>query len=296
MGPNSSTIYKWSPLPYVVIQSPVSGESYAYNQWDPSRTPITGIATPGVDLSVYDGAGNMIGSGSVTVSGEFSILTTANSGSVLPIRVVPYNNLAGEEKTIDYLTIAPTPMPTASHSSMVYRDPFVLTVSGESSFYAPAPSPVRIRYDLYRNNVFSVSGEYNGTHSFTVSGEDTRIEYYGVDASGTITAIQQREFLYDNVAPTLVHNVTNSIAGVFAQTGSQVSPTAPIITLTGMTSDTFRLRVTNPDTETGITLSGITLDIKTLSGSSYTGTVCIREVGNMDTCGAYGTTTPQLFP
>jgi hypothetical protein len=289
-------IYKWSPLPYVVIQSPVSGEINNYTLWDPSRTPITGIATPGVDLSIYDGAGNMIGSGSVTVSGEFSILTTANSGSVLPIRIVPYNNLAGEEKIIDYLTIAPTPMPTASHSSMVYRDPFVLTISGESSFYAPAPSPVRIRYDLYRNNVFSVSGEYNGTHSFTVSGEDTRIEYYGVDVSGAITATQQREFLYDNIAPSLVHNVANSIAGTFVQTGSQVSPTAPIITLTGMTSNTFRLRVTNPNTETGITLSGVTLDIKTLNGSSYTGTICIRELGSTADCGLPGSTTPQIFP
>ena len=280
-----------------MIQSPVSGESYDYNQWDPSRTPITGIATPGVDLSVYDGAGNMIGSGSVTVSGEFSILTTANSGSALPIRVVPYNNLAGEEKVIDYLNIAPTPMPTASHDSMVYRDPFVLTVSGESSFYGPAPSPTRIRYDLYHNNVFSVSGEFNGAQSFTVSGEDTRIEYYGVDTSGAITATQQREFLYDNIAPSLVHNVTNSIAGVFGQTGSLISATAPIVTLTGMSPTRFIMRVTNPDTETGITLSGVTLDIQTIAlVGSYTGDVCIRELGSTADCGLPGATAPQVFP
>ena len=179
---------------------------------------------------------------------------------------------------------------------MVYRDPFVLTVSGESSFYAPAPSPARIRYDLYRNNVFSVSGEFNGAQSFTVSGEDTRIEYYGVDASGAITATQQREFLYDNVAPTLVHNVTNSIAGAFVQTGSLDTTTAPIVSLTGMSPTRFILRVTNPDTASGITLSGITLDIKTLNGSTYAGDVCVRELGNLNTCGSYGTTAAQSFP
>jgi hypothetical protein len=170
----------------------------------------------------------MIGSGSATVSGEFSILTTANSGSTLPIRVVPYNNLTGEEKTINYLNIAPTPMPTASHDSRVYRDPFIFTVSGESSFYAPAPSPTRIGYDLYSNNIFSVSGEFNSTLSFSVSGENTTIAYYGVDASGAITATQTRDFVYDTTKPTISENVMNAIGGIFITPGNAIFKKATI--------------------------------------------------------------------
>lgn len=66
----------------------------------------------------------------MNVSGEFSILTSANSESVLPIRVVPYTYFLGEEKTIDYVHIPkPAPTPTSSHDSKVYRDPFIFSIS-----------------------------------------------------------------------------------------------------------------------------------------------------------------------
>lgn len=144
---NDSYILEWSEVPYVVVDGPVSGESYISNIWDPAVTPIVGHGNPNMPIAIYDGNGVSLGTGTTDARGDFSITTTASSGSVLPIRVVPYSGaLIGDEKTIQYLDIRPTPLPTASRASGAFNTGFTLTISGESPYYSTGNS---IAYEVY---------------------------------------------------------------------------------------------------------------------------------------------------
>jgi hypothetical protein len=58
------------------------------------------------------------------------------------------------------------------------------------------------------------------------------------------------------------------------------------------------VRVTNTDSNTGITLSGVTVQFaarSTANGSfTFAGNLCLRDMGSSNACGAVGTTAPQV--
>ena len=77
-----------------------------------------------------------------------------------------------------------------------------------------------------------------------------------------------------------------------------VGAVAPTVMVTTVNENTFKVRVTNPDTNTGITLTGATFDFKTaLPGSTtYAATACLRDLGNTTTCGNTGTSGSGAIP
>jgi hypothetical protein len=270
-----SVIYKWTPLPYVVIKSPISGEWNNYGIWNPGITPITGIGTPWATILVHNGSGAQIGSGTVSVSGEFSIYTTAGKYAPLPIIVTPYNQTTGEQKTIDYInTVQPAPIPTSSHASAVYRDPFTFTISWEPSFYTVSWED-QIHYDIYRGGLLSFNGDVDSRGvSILVSGEDTTIQYYGKDNSWATTPVQERKFYYDVTAPTLNQTVYNSITGMGFDSNSLSSsypleiktatiqtPVSKLYYLGGSEVVRFALKASSED----IRIQNITFDANTSS-------------------------------
>ena len=72
----------------------------------------------------------------------------------------------------------------------------------------------------------------------------------------------------------------------------------PTVTVTAINENTFKVRVTNPDTNTGVTLTGAIFEFKTaLPGSTaYVATACLRDLGNTNTCGGAGTSGSGAVP
>lgn len=70
-----------------------------------------------------------------------------------------------------------------------------------------------------------------------------------------------------------------------------VGTVAPTVLVTAINENTFKVRVTNPDSNTGITLTSTKFDFKTaLPGSTtYDAQACLRDLGNTNTCGNNGT-------
>ena len=80
-----------------------------------------------------------------------------------------------------------------------------------------------------------------------------------------------------------------------AYTLGTVSPT---VLVTTVNENTFKVRVTNPDTNTGITLSGARFDFKTAlpGNTAFAATACLRDLGNTNTCGGLGTSGSGAVP
>ena len=73
---------------------------------------------------------------------------------------------------------------------------------------------------------------------------------------------------------------------------------APTVTVTAVNENVFKVRVTNPDTNTGVTLTNATFDFKTAlpGNTAYTATGCLRDLGNTNTCGGAGTSGAGTIP
>jgi hypothetical protein len=96
-----------------------------------------------------------------------------------------------------------------------------------------------------------------------------------------------------------VNIVRDSNSNTITPTGSAITKTytvgtvAPTVLVTAINENTFKVRVTNSDSNTGITLTGAKFDFKTaLPGSTtYSASGCLRDLGNTNTCGGSGTST-----
>jgi hypothetical protein len=77
-----------------------------------------------------------------------------------------------------------------------------------------------------------------------------------------------------------------------------VGTVAPTVLVTAVNENTFKVRVTNPDTNTGITLTGAKFDFKTAlpGNTAYTAVACLRDLGNTNTCGGAGTSGSGTVP
>lgn len=60
----------------------------------------------------------------------------------------------------------------------------------------------------------------------------------------------------------------------------------PTITLSTLNSTTTKLRITNTDSNTGLTLSGLTMQFITDTNHIFSGTLCLRDYGNPSSCGS----------
>lgn len=107
-----------------------------------------------------------------------------------------------------------------------------------------------------------------------------------------------------SVVPAAVTIVRDSNSNNITPTGSAntktytVGTVAPTVLVTAVNENTFKVRVTNPDSNTGITLTGAKFDFKTaLPGSTtYSATACLRDLGNTNTCGGVGTSGSGAVP
>lgn len=103
-----------------------------------------------------------------------------------------------------------------------------------------------------------------------------------------------------------INNSTGSISVVRDSNSTTVVPTgsatmksytigtvAPTVTVTNVNENTFKVRVTNPDTNTGVTLTSATFDFKTAlpGNTTYTATGYLRDLGSTNTFGQSGTST-----
>jgi len=94
-----------------------------------------------------------------------------------------------------------------------------------------------------------------------------------------------------NAAGTSVVRDSNSNA--VTPTGSTTTKTytvgtvAPTVAVTAVSENVFKVKVTNPDSNTGITLTSAKFDLKTAlpGNTSYSATACLRDLGNTLTCG-----------
>ncbi len=99
-----------------------------------------------------------------------------------------------------------------------------------------------------------------------------------------------------------------SVSAVRDTNSSSVSPTGtatlktytlgttpPTVLITNVNDKVFHVKVTNTDSNTGITLTGVLLNIRTTNGGnngSFSGSGCLRTAGSTDSCGTAGSTTP----
>ncbi len=88
----------------------------------------------------------------------------------------------------------------------------------------------------------------------------------------------------------------NPVGSTFQTIPYSVGMVPPTVTITNTNENTFKIHIVNPDTNSEITLSGISMDIKlTLpTGKIYTATACIQDIGNQDPCGT--SSVPANYP
>lgn len=72
-----------------------------------------------------------------------------------------------------------------------------------------------------------------------------------------------------------------------------IGTVAPTVTVTAVSENTFKVRVTNPDTNTGVTLTGATFDFKTAlpGNTTYVASAYLRDLGSTNTFGQAGVST-----
>jgi hypothetical protein len=103
--------------------------------------------------------------------------------------------------------------------------------------------------------------------------------------------------IYLTVTPATITVVRDSNSTAVVPTGTAtmksyvLGTVAPTVTVTSVNENTFKVRVTNPDTNTGVTLSGVTFDFKTAlpGNTAYSAQACLRDLGNTNTCGSAAT-------
>lgn len=106
------------------------------------------------------------------------------------------------------------------------------------------------------------------------------------------------------VTPAAITVVRDSNSTAVTPTGTAtmksyvLGTVAPTVTVTSVNENTFKVRVTNPDTNTGVTLSGVTFDFKTAlpGNTTYSAQACLRDLGNTNTCGNAGTSGSGAVP
>ncbi len=93
--------------------------------------------------------------------------------------------------------------------------------------------------------------------------------------------------------------VRDSNSTAIVPTGSATTKTytvgtvSPTVMVTAINENTFKVRVTNPDTNTGVTLTSAKFDFKTAlpGNTAYSASGCLRDLGNTNSCGGSGTST-----
>jgi len=96
------------------------------------------------------------------------------------------------------------------------------------------------------------------------------------------------------IAPANITVVRDSNSTAVTPTGSAtmkeyvLGTVAPTVAVTAVNENVFRVRVTNPDTNTGITIDSATFDFRTAlpGNTTYAATACLRDLGSTNTCGA----------
>ena len=101
---------------------------------------------------------------------------------------------------------------------------------------------------------------------------------------------------------TVNSSATVALAGTAAPKAYVIGVVPPTVLLTANSPLTQNaklatLRVTNGDSNTGITLSGVNLQFQARStaqgGFTFSGNICLRDLGSTATCGTLGTTLAQ---
>jgi hypothetical protein len=101
------------------------------------------------------------------------------------------------------------------------------------------------------------------------------------------------------LANTSVSVVRDSNSNAVTPTGSTtfksytVGTVAPTVTVTAVSENVFKVKVTNPDSNTGITLTGAKFDFKTAlpGNTSYAASAYLRDLGSSNTFGQVGVST-----
>jgi hypothetical protein len=72
-----------------------------------------------------------------------------------------------------------------------------------------------------------------------------------------------------------------------------VSTVAPTVTVTAVSENVFKVKITNPDSNTGVTLTGAKFDFKTAlpGNTSYAASAYLRDLGSSNTFGQVGVST-----
>jgi hypothetical protein len=85
-----------------------------------------------------------------------------------------------------------------------------------------------------------------------------------------------------------------SVTGTATVKSYTLGTTPPTVQITSVNDKVFKVKVTNTDSNTGITLSGVKLNVRTTNGGnngSFAGSGCLRTVGSTDACGTSGSST-----
>ncbi|MBC7498268.1 S-layer homology domain-containing protein [Candidatus Gracilibacteria bacterium] len=219
------------------------------------------VAAPST-VRLYSSAEQEIGRFAVTARNEIarvqSVTLTATTGSVIGSSIQGIANSTSSVKLVDVATMTEI-------SATVTIAGNVITFSSMNDTIAK---------DITKNYKVMLG----------VSSVDA---FYGMTVTlGTVTA----------GAFTIVRD---SNSNAITPTGTATTKTytvgtvAPTVTVTAVNESTFKVRVTNPDTNTGITVSSAKFDFKSAlpGNTSYSASGCLRDLGNTNSCGGSGTST-----
>lgn len=159
--------------------------------------------------------------------------------------------------------------------------PAIVYLTGSTVIFDNMTNDIGLDYTVNMKIVFTsvkpLDANYGNTLRFTLNTAD--ITALSMDSlrrvilGGTTT---MKQYTFGIIPPT-----------VLLTANSPLSQNAKLATL----------RVTNVDSNTGITLSGITLQFQTRSiaqgGFTFSGAICLRDLGSTASCGTLGTTDPN---
>lgn len=124
---------------------------------------------------------------------------------------------------------------------------------------------------------------------------DTTKNYKVVLGLSSVENYYGNTLAISNVAVTAVRDSnSNAVTPTYQTTTFKtytLGTTPPTVTVTSVNDKVFKVKVTNTDSNTGITLSGVVLNIRTTNGGnngSFAGSGCLRTVGSSDPCSTTG--------
>ncbi len=159
-------------------------------------------------------------------------------------------------------------------------------------------------YNVDTNTEVSSSPTISGSQIIFDSMNDTVVtdttrNYKVVLGVSSVENYYGNTIAINGVTVTAVRDTNSNTVNPSMQTTTfktyTLGTTPPVVTVTSVNDKVFKVKITNTDSNTGITLSGVVLNARTTNGGnngSFAGSGCLRTVGSSDPCSTTGSAGP----